>query len=123
MSTSERYARFLVRHAWVVLLAVVLVTIVLALGMGRLRTEYRIEASLPAHHPFVQIDHQIRSQFGGRSTTIIAIVPRTGGVWRPEVLTVVRDVTLAALRLPDVIAQNVVSLAAPSVRRAEDQGG
>ena len=34
-----------------------------------------------------------------------------------------RDVTLAALRLPDVIAQNVVSLAAPSVRHVEDRGG
>ena len=34
-----------------------------------------------------------------------------------------RDVTLAALRLPDIMSQNVVSLAAPSVRHVEDRGG
>src|SRR5262249_32204137 len=123
MSASERYARFLVRHAWAVLIVVVLATGALALGMRRLHTEFSIEGSLPEHHPFVQIDHEIRAQFGGRASTVVAIVPRTGDVWRPEVLTVVRDVTLAALRLPDVIAQNVVSLASPSVRYAEDRDG
>ncbi len=123
MSLSERYARFLVRHAWVVLLAVALVTVGLAVGMGRLRTEYRVEASLPAEHPFVRIDKAIRAEFGGRNTMIVAVVPRTGDVWRPEVLGVVRDLTVAALRLPDVMAQNVVSLAAPSVRHVQDQDG
>ena len=123
MSLGERYARFLVRHAWTVLLAVVLVTAALGVGMRRLRVEFDIEASLPSAHPFVQIDHEIRRDFGGRNTMFVAVVPREGDVWRPEVLAVVQDVTLAALRLPDVIAQNVVSLAAPGVRHVEDDGG
>jgi hypothetical protein len=54
---------------------------------------------------------------------IVAIVPRDGDVWRPSVLRIVHDVTLEAIRLPDVIAQDVVSLAAPSVRHVEDRGG
>jgi uncharacterized protein len=123
MSRLERYARFLTEHAWMVLVAVALVTIVLAAGTRRLRADFDVEASLPANHPFVQIDHEIRREFGGRRTIIVAIVPRDGDVWRPEVLALVRDVTLVALRLPDIIAQNVVSLAAPSVRYAEDRGG
>ena len=123
MSRFERYARFLTEHAWMVLVAVALVTVVLAAGTRRLRADFDVEASLPAGHPFVQIDREIRRQFGGRRTMIVAIVPRDGDVWRPEVLALVRDVTLVALRLPDVIAQNVVSLAAPSVRYAEDRGG
>jgi len=123
MPWLERYARFLTRHAWSVLLAVALVTGALIVGIGRLRAEFSVEASLPAGHPFVQIDREIRREFGGRNTMIIAIVPRDGDVWRPAVLQVVQEVTLAALRLPDVIAQNVVSLAAPSVRHAEESGG
>jgi len=123
MSALERYARFLTDHAWKVLVAVALVTVVLAAGTRRLHTDFDVEASLPASHPFVQIDREIRREFGGRHTMIVAIVPRDGDVWRPEVLALVRDVTLVALRLPDVIAQNVVSLAAPSVRYAEDRGG
>src|SRR5262249_51478192 len=35
----------------------------------------------------------------------------------------VQELTLAALRLDDVMAQNVVSLAAPSVRHVEERGG
>jgi predicted RND superfamily exporter protein len=123
MSRLERYARFLTEHAWMVLVAVALVTVVLAAGTRRLRADFDVEASLPANHPFVQIDREIRREFGGRRTMIVAIVPRDGDVWRPEVLALVRDVTLVALRLPDVMAQNVVSLAAPSVRYAEDRGG
>src|SRR5438876_740372 len=123
MPPLERYARFLTGHAWTVLVAVGVATAVLAAGMGRLRVSIDFEASLPASHPFVQIDHQIRREFGGRNTMIVAIVPRDGEVWRSDVLRVVQDVTLAALRLPNVIAPNVVSLAAPSVRHAEDEGG
>jgi len=119
----DRYVRFLVRRAGVVLVAILLVTAWLAAGLPRLRTDFDVEASLPADHPFVRIDREIRATFGGRNTVIVAIVPREGDAWRPEVLEVVRDVTLAALRLPDVIAQNVVSLASPSVRHVEDTGG
>src|SRR5881409_2015997 len=123
MPPLERYARFLTGHAWTVLIAVGVVTAALAAGMGRLRVSIDFESSLPANHPFVQIDHQIRREFGGRNTMIVAIVPRDGEVWRSEVLRVVQEVTLAALRLPDVIAPNLVSLAAPSVRHAAEEGG
>src|SRR5438552_3712311 len=123
MPRLERYARLLTGHAWMLLIAVGLVTAALAAGMGRLRVAIDFEASLPANHPSVQIDHHIRREFGGRNTMIVAVVPRDGEVWRTDVLRVVQEATLAALRLPDVIASNVVSLAAPSVRHAEDEGG
>lgn len=119
----ESYARFLVRRAWWVLLAVALATIWIGLGVRELRTQFSVEASLPAHHPLIEIDKQIRRQFGGRNTIIGLIVPRQGDVWRPEILDVVQQATMAALRLDDVMAQNVVSLAAPSVRVVDDIDG
>lgn len=124
MPALERYTRFVTRRRWAVLLSVGLATLLVAAGMRRLRSDFNIESSLPADHPFVRIDREIRREFGGRNTVIMAIIPRDGGeVWRPEVLGVVRDATMAALRLPGVIAQNVVSLAAPSVRWVEESGG
>jgi len=119
----ERYAHFLVRRAWLVLLAVALATVWIASGIGKLRSEFSIESSLPKNHPLVEIDRTIREKFGGRNIIIALLVPRDGDVWRPDVLQAVQDVTLAALRLPDVISQNVVSLAAPSVRYVEDVDG
>src|SRR5207244_5683281 len=89
----------------------------------RLRAEFSIDASLPQGHPFVEIDRQIRTEFGGRNTMIVAVVPREGDVWRPEVLEVVQRLTFDALEVEDVMAQNVVSLAAPRVRYPEERGG
>ncbi len=120
---SERWARFLVRRRWAVLVVIAMLTVVLGAGIRRLHTEFDVESSLPSDHPYVLTDRAIRKQFGGRNAILIAVVPRAGDVWQPQVLQVVQDVTLAALRLPDIIATNVVSLAAPSVRHVEDSGG
>ena len=119
----EAYARFLVRRAWLVLLVVALVTVWIGLGLRQLRTEFNVESSLPAHHPLIEIDKQIRRQFGGRNTVIALIVPREGDVWRPEVLDIVQQATFAGLHLEGIMAQNVVSLAAPSVRVVDDTDG
>ncbi len=123
MRLLDCYARWLVRHAWLVLVLVGVATAVVASGMRHLRTEFNVEASLPANHPFVRVDRTIRAEFGGRRTLMLGIVPRAGDVWQPDVLRTVRDMTLTALRLDDVITQNVVSLAAPGVRHVEDRGG
>jgi predicted RND superfamily exporter protein len=119
----ERYVRFVVRYRWLVLAVVAILTAVVGYGATKLRTEFDVERSLPSNHPFVQVDKEIRATFGGRRMVIVAIVPRDGDVWQTPVLEVVRDFTLAALRLPDVMAQNVVSLAAPAVRTVEESGG
>ena len=119
----ESYARFLVRRAWWVMVAVALATAAVGSGMRHLRTEFSVEASLPAGHPLVEIDKQIRRQFGGRHTVIALLVPRTGDVWQPAVLQLVQDATFAALRLEGVIPQNVISLASPSVRVVDDIDG
>ncbi len=122
-SALERYARWLVVHPWQVLALVLVATLALASGMRHLRSEFSVEASLPARHDFVRIDRAIRAEFGGRRAMVLAVVARDGDVWRPAVLAVVRDLTRAVLHLPDVMPQNVVSLAAPGVRHVEDRGG
>src|SRR4029453_1277507 len=123
MRLLDRYVRWLVAHAWLVLFLIAGATVLVAAGMRHLRTEFSVEASLPASHPFVQIDQAIRKQFGGRRTLMLGIVPKSGDVWQPEVLATVRDVTVAGLQLDDIIAQNVVSLAAPGVRPGGEPGG
>lgn len=123
MRTLERYVTALTTHPWTILLAVGVVTVALSTGLPKLETDFDMEGSLPDDHPYIQVDRRIRAEFGGRNTIIVAIIPREGDVWRPAVLSVVRDVTLTALRLPGVMAHSVVSLAAPSVRHVEDVGG
>src|SRR5262245_4700801 len=121
-ATFERYVRFIVRHRWIVLVLGAIATAFVASGIRKPRTEFSAENSLPANHPFVQVDKKIRATFGGRRVVIVAIVPKQGDVWQTPVLGVVRDFTLAGLRLRDIMAQNVVSLAAPAVRVVTESG-
>ena len=124
MHWLDPWARWLVRRAWLVLLAVGVATTGVGAGIARLEADFSFEASLPAGHPYVAIDAEIRRDFGGRRTMIAAVVPRDGGdVWRTPILEIVREITLDALRLPDVMSHAVVSLAAPSVRYVEDRDG
>lgn len=123
MAPLERYTRAVVRRAGIVLVAIAAVTAAIAAGIGRLETHFDIEASLPEDHPFIVVDKKIRATFGGRNTVMAAIVPTEGDVWQPAVLDVVRDFTLAALDLEDIMAHAVVSLAAPSVRYVEERDG
>lgn len=119
----ESYARWLVRHAWWVMAAVALATAAVGLGIRELRTEFSVEASLPAGHPLVEIDKQIRQRFGGRHTVVALLVPRQGDVWQTPLLELVQEVTFAALHLEGIIPQNVISLASPSVRVVDDIDG
>jgi len=117
------YANFVVRRAWLVLIVSVVGAALLATGMRKLAVELDPEAQLPADHPYIVIDRQIRKEFGGKHFVAIALVPQSGNVWTQEVLQAVHAVTFDLLNAPGIIRQNVVSLASPYVRVPADRGG
>jgi predicted RND superfamily exporter protein len=117
------YAGHIVRHPWRVLILSVLATAAVASGMSRLTVNLDLEQQLPADHPYVVVDRTVRKEFGGRNFVAIAVVPKSGSIWRPEVLRVVYDLTIDMLNAPGVIRQNVASLSSPYVRVPRDHDG
>src|SRR5207237_10050119 len=85
----SRDADFVVRRAWLVLVVSVVFAALLATGMRKLAIELDPEAQLPADHPYIVIDRQIRKEFGGKHFVAIALVPQSGNVWTKEVLQAV----------------------------------
>lgn len=118
-----RYAEFVVRRAWLVLALSVFATALLASGMSRLVVDLDPDQQLPADHPYIVVDRKIRKEFGGRNFVAVAIVPKSGTVWRSDVLHKVYDLTLDLLNAPGVIRPNVASLSSPYVRVPTDRGG
>jgi hypothetical protein len=118
-----RYARFVVRHPRVILLASLLATAIVATGVGRLRIDLDPEQHLPADDPYIAIDRKIRAEFGGKNFVAIAVLPATGDVWQPDVLRAVAALTDDMLIAPGAIRQNVISLSSPYVRVPRDVGG
>ncbi len=117
------YAAHIARHPWRVLILSLAATAAVASGMSRLSVNLDLEQQLPADHPYVAVDRIVRKEFGGRNFVAIALVPKVGTVWRPEVLRLVYDVTLDLLESPGIIRQNVASLSSPYVRVPRDHGG
>ncbi len=122
-SWLQAYVDLIVDHSGAVIAVVLAVTVLAALAATRLRVKIELESSLPANHPYVQVDREIRESFGGRNHVVIAVLPRNGDVWRPPILEKVKNLTVEVLRLPSVIAANVVSLAAPNARYFEESAG
>jgi predicted RND superfamily exporter protein len=119
----KAYAEHIVRHPWRVLILSLLATAAVASGMSRLTVNLDLEQQLPADHPYVVVDRTVRRQFGGRNFVAIALVPKSGNIWRPDVLRVVYDLTLDLLKAPGIIPQNVASLSSPYVRVPRDHDG
>jgi len=119
----KNYARFVVRHAWLVLGVSLLGSLVLAAGVAKLQIQLDPEGQMPADHPYIVIDKKIRKEFGGKQFVAIALVPRSGDVWTKDVLGKVHALTAELLDAPGVIRQNVASLSSPYVRIPVDRGG
>jgi hypothetical protein len=78
------------------------------------------EASLaPRDHPWVRLDREITTQFGFENPVVWVIAARDGTVWSTEHLRQVQEITRAAMRIPGVIATDVISLASPNLRDLE----
>jgi predicted RND superfamily exporter protein len=115
-----RLGRAVAGHPRTVLVATLAATAALALAATRLVVRFDPESAFPPDDPSVRLDREIRAEFGGRDTVVIAVVPRAGDVWQVPVLRAVQQITLELRdRVPGVMAQELVSLASPAVRRVE----
>ncbi len=119
----RKWSQFVVRRAWLVLVASLVVSAVLAAGMLRLDIDLDTEKQLPADHPYIMLDHKIRKEFGGKNFVAIAIVPSSGTIWRKETLEIVHGITTNLLNAPGVLRQNLVSLSSPYVRIPKSERG
>lgn len=115
------YLDWVSRHPLRVLLATALITLAIGSGLSRLKIYVDLDANMPAGHPYVDADKEIRALFGGRNFVGIAFQPRRGSVWTPRMLGLLVDLTRDGSALPQVIEGNVFSLAAPKAK--DIQGG
>ncbi len=111
-----RYLDWVSRHPIRVLFVAVAVTLAIGSGLPRLKVYVDLDSNMPAGHPYVEADKEIRSLFGGRNFVAIAFTPREGSVWTPQMLGLLIDLTRDATALPKVIEGNVLSLAASKAK-------
>ncbi len=94
------------------LMAVALATLVAAAGLARLEMRMDGRAMVPRHDPAVVFDQEVRELFGIRDPLVILLESeRPEGIYHPDFLRKLVDVTAALQGLPGVPAEQIVSLA------------
>lgn len=112
----ERYVRFIVRHRVGVVLAVLLVTVLLATQLRYVHLEIRRRAVMPQWHPYVQIQNRTTDLFGGEAISVIGIIANHGTIFTPEILGKVYRITRGLAKTPGIVETSLFSIAAPYVK-------
>ncbi len=112
----QGYVRFIVRHRRAVVIGVLVATALLATQLRHLHLDFRRRAQLPQGHPYVRVQNRIADLFGGETTIVIGIVPKSGDIFEPEILRKIVRITRGLEALPGVVRSNLLSLAAEHVK-------
>ena len=111
----RRYFRFIVQHP----VPVLVLGAVLALGLGsgvfRLTRDTSPDAFIPPGHPALAVKRQVDARFGLAEPIAVGVIrDGPGGVFHPQALTLIRDLTQAIRKLPHIFPGDVLSLATES---------
>ncbi len=112
----ERYVRFIVHHRLGVVVAVVVVSAILAFQLRDLRLEIRRRANLPDDHPHVLVQNRMSDLFGGEGVVIIGVLAKRGDIFTTGILAKIHRITERVMELPKVIDTSVFSIAAPNTK-------
>src|SRR5256884_7442016 len=112
----EAYGRWVVRHRWTVLAAVLATTVLLGRAATHLRVEVDPDRQLPQDHPFIQTLNDVHRIFGDKNLVVVGLFPHDGNVFTPSFLKKLAEVTDRFRRIPGANQSLLQSLAAPQVK-------
>ena len=112
----EAYGRWVVRHRWTVLAAVLATTVLLGRAATHLRVEVDPDRQLPQDHPFIQTLNDVHRIFGDKNLVVVGLFPHDGNVFTPSFLKKLAEVTDRLRRIPGANQSLLQSLAAPQVK-------
>lgn len=100
------------RRAWLVLLATLLVTVLIAAGTGRIVRDGSVDAFVPMDHPAALARDAARDRFGIEDPVVIGLeAPAGATIFRAETLGAVRDLHEALRALDGIRKEDIQSLA------------
>jgi predicted RND superfamily exporter protein len=112
----ERYARWIISHRIIAVVAIFGVTAFLVSGIGKIQLDSNPELWAPQDHPYVVTTELLEEVFGGRNLTVVAVVPKSGDIYQPKVLAKIKRMQEAIEQIPHAVRHNILSLAARKVK-------
>ncbi len=108
-------------HPWIVLVTTLLLTLAFGSQLPRIRADTDPKNMLPITSPVRQYNDQVEGWFELHPDVIVVGIWSPDGIFTPDTLARVNRLTEAVLRLPGVIARDVIAL--PTVNDVTVAGG
>jgi predicted RND superfamily exporter protein len=113
--------RLSVEHPWWVITLTVLVTLVFAFQLPKIKIDTDPKHMLPITSPVRQYNDQVERDFALHADVIVLGIFNEQGVFNPKSLSRIAQLTREIERLPGVVARDVASL--PSIDNVVNQDG
>ena len=115
----SKFATWMFRHRLPLVVAITVITVVMAGFASRLRVDASFNKSLPLDHPYIRTFTKYQAEFGGANRVLIALMVKDGDIFTPEYFAQLKKVTDETVFLPAVDRPQVQSLFTPNVRYIE----
>jgi predicted RND superfamily exporter protein len=123
-AAGEKTSRFFERitaRPWLALGIALLAIVVTGFGLTKLVKDTSVKAFIPAGHESLIADAKAAEVFGLSDTIAVAVVTNDGSsVFRPELLSLIDDLSIELASLPNVRYDRIASLATESSISGED---
>ena len=111
-----RIAVLVIRWRWMTICAILLCTICLLAGLGRLSIVIDPDETLPQDHPYLIATNLADQLFGNKLVVVIGVTARGEGILNPAALIAAQRITNALANDRGVVRRNLASLSAPKVK-------
>jgi predicted RND superfamily exporter protein len=105
-------SNFSIKHAWLTILLIGVSLIIVSPGLSRLKLRTDGQALLKRSAPEAEYDTAVREKFGLEDQIVVLIqAAEPQGIFTPETLQLIRDLTSQVSNVPGVSSNHVMSLA------------
>ena len=108
---DEKIATFILKRRFILLIALLLITIFFALQLGKVNVTTRLNDLLPQSHSFVKFHNEVRDTFGGANVMFIKVTVKEGDIFNPETLEKIKFISNECTFLPGVDRFKVSAMA------------
>ena len=123
-SKVEHIFSALIRHRTWVVMAVAVLTAVMGWLASHVEVKTVFSDLLPKNHPYVAVNQQFKSTFGGSNMVSIMIEVKEGDIFKPSVLAKVQKITVGLQQVDSVDTYQIISIASKKIKevRASTEG-
>lgn len=89
----ERFYTFVVKRRFAIMLVVLVATVCFAVLALRLPVRISLEKLFPYNHPFVKLNKELGTQFGGTNTMLVMVQSKKGDIFNPTMVKKIKEVT------------------------------